>query len=78
MSEAKAGTVLVNMVAMNMSKKTDADYEYTILARKLQIILGWPSSRDLQAMLETKLLPNCLVTQQGVAMVDHIFGPDVG
>jgi hypothetical protein len=77
-SPVHEGTVLVNTVAENKSSYSSADYSRSVLARKLQIGMGRPSTKALAQMLERKMLPNCSLTKQDLLAAEHIFGPDVG
>jgi Eukaryotic translation initiation factor 3 subunit G len=78
MSPVVEGTALVSTVAENKSSYSTADYSRAVLARKLQIAMGRPSTKALAQMLERKLLPNCSLTKQDLITAEHIFGPDIG
>ena len=71
-------TVLVTTVADNASNFSNADYSQALLARKLQKIIGRPTTRSFIHFIENNLLPNCPVTRRDVLMAEQIFGPDVG
>ena len=55
-------TVLVTTVADNASSFSNADYSQAVLARKLQKIIGRPTTRAFIYFIENNLLPNCPVT----------------
>jgi hypothetical protein len=57
------GTTLVNLVSENMMNYSRADYEKAVTARKLQHILGFPSTRTMINLIEGGHIPNCPVTQ---------------
>ena len=73
-----SNTVLVTTVADNASNFSNADYSQALLARKLQKIIGRPTTRSFIHFIENNLLPNCPVTRRDVLMAEQIFGPDVG
>ena len=60
------GTVLVTTVADNASNFSNADYSQTLLARKLQKIIGRPTTRAFIYFIENNLLPNCPVNHRDV------------
>jgi hypothetical protein len=70
--------VMLNTVAANKSVYTNANYMRAMVARKLQVIMGRPSTKELLRVVDGKLLANCPVTQQDIMAADHMFGPDVG
>ena len=78
MDTSLTGTLLVNTVAKNKSKYTNADYSCACLARKIQKMIGRPSTRTFIKVVENNLLPNCPITQKDIAAAEDIFGPDVG
>lgn len=69
---------LVSTVDEIKSKYTNRDYQRAVLARKLQRIIGRPSTRQFIDIVDRNLLPNCPVTRQDIVAAEHIFGPDVG
>ena len=71
-------TVLVTTVADNASNFSNADYSQAVLARKLQKIIGRPTTRAFIYFIENNLLPNCPVNRRDVLRADQIFGPDIG
>jgi Reverse transcriptase (RNA-dependent DNA polymerase) len=77
-SKLTDGVVMLNTVAANKSKYTNADYERATVARKLQVIMGRPSTKELLRLVDNKLLKNCPVTREDIMAAEHIFGPDVG
>ena len=46
-------------------------------ARKLQCIIGQPSSRTFKHILERNLLPSCDITVADIKVADHIYGPEL-
>ena len=71
-------TVLVTTVADNASNFSNADYSQAVLARKLQKIIGRPTTWAFIYFIENNLLPNCPVNRRDVLRADQIFGPDIG
>jgi hypothetical protein len=69
---------LVNTVASNKTKYTKGGYSRAVLARRLQRIIGCPSTRTFLWIVNDNLLPNCPITRKDILAVEHIFGPDVG
>ena len=72
------GTVLVTTVADNASNISYADYAQAVLARKIQKIIGRPTTRTFIYIIENNLLPNCPVSRRDVLRAEQIFGSDIG
>ena len=72
------GTVLVTTVADNANSFSNADYSQAMLARKIQKIIGRPTTRAFIYFIENNLLPNCPVNCRDVLRAEQIFGPDIG
>jgi hypothetical protein len=69
---------LVNTVASNKTKYTERAYSHAVLARRLQRIIGHPSTRTFLWVVDDNLLPNCPITRKDILAAEHIFGLDVG
>jgi hypothetical protein len=69
---------LVNTVADNGNKYSQRDYFKAELARKIQTIIGRPSTKTFLSIVDKNLLPNCPVTRADIITAEQIFGPDVG
>ena len=74
-SSSTKGTVQVNTVADNASSFSNADYAQAVLARKIQKIIGCPTTRSFIHFLDNNLLPNCPVNRKNVLRAEQIFGP---
>ena len=72
------GTVLVTTVADNANSFSNSDYAQAVLARKIQKIIGRPTTRSFIHILDNTLLPNCPVNGKDVLRAEQIFGPDIG
>ena len=72
------GTVLVTTVADNANSFSNADYTQAVLARKIQKIIGCPTTHSFIHFLDNNLLPNCPVNRKDVLRAEQIFGSDVG
>ena len=72
------GTVLVTTVADNANSFSNANYAQAVLARKIQKIIGCPTTHSFIHFLDNNLLPNCPVNRKDVLRAEQIFGPDVG
>ena len=71
-------TVLVTTIADNASNFSNVDYSQAVLARKLQKIIGRPTTQAFIYFIENNLLPNCPVNRRDVLRAEQIFGPDIG
>ena len=60
------GVGLVNTVADNATKYSERDYSQAVLARKIQKIIGRPSTKTFLSIVEKNLLPNCPVTRDDI------------
>lgn len=74
----ESGVALVSTVAENKTKYANTDYSQAVLARKLQIKIGRPSTKDFTCIVTSNLLPNFPVTKADIMAAEDIFGPDVG
>eukprot|EP00978_Attheya_sp_CCMP212_P031138 scaffold116611_cov32-Attheya_sp.AAC.1 len=72
------GVTLVNTAKDNSSNYTSRDYSRALLARKIQHIIGRPSTRTFMHIVEKNLLPNCPITKRDIVAAEAILGPDVG
>ena len=71
-------TVLVTTVADNAYSVSNANYAQAVLARKIQKIIGRPTTCSFIHFLDNNLVPNCPVNRKDVLRVEQIFGPYVG
>jgi hypothetical protein len=69
---------LINTVANNGTKYSQRDYSKAEMARKIQAIIGRPSTKTFLSIVDKNLLPNCPITRNDVIAAERIFGPDVG
>ena len=72
------GTVLVTTIAHNANNISNTDYAQAVLARKIQKIIGRPTTRTFIHIIENNLLPNCPVNCRDVLRAEQVFGPDIG
>ena len=76
--EATKEVNLINTVADNGTKYSRRDYSKAELARKIQTIIGRPSTKTFLSIIDKNLLPNCPVTRNDIIAAERIFGPDLG
>jgi hypothetical protein len=70
--------ILVDTVKDNSAKYSQRDYSRAKLARKIQKIIGRPSTKTFLSIVDGNLLPNCPVTRADILAAEQIFGPEVG
>jgi hypothetical protein len=73
-----SASLLVNTVRNNSSQFTAQEYSQASLARKLQCIIGRPSTKEFLRIVDSNLLPNCPISRADILNAEFIFGPDVG
>jgi Zinc knuckle len=76
--EEQSDVALINTVADNRTKYTNRAYLRATMARKIQQIIGRPSTREFMQIVDKNLLPNCPVTRADIVAAEKIFGPDLG
>jgi hypothetical protein len=69
---------LVNTVEHNKSSYNNRDYSLAVLARKIQRLIGRPSTCQYQSIVDNNMLPNCPIDRRDIKAAKDIFGPDVG
>lgn len=72
------GELLITTVEDKRSKYTNREYSQAVLARKIQRMIGRPSTKQFLEIVTNNLLPNCPVTRNDILAAEDIFGPDVG
>jgi hypothetical protein len=74
------GAALVTTVlADKKSKYSNRDYSRAVLARKIQNIIGRPSTQTYSRIVQEQQLCNwCPVTNEDIVAAEDIFGPNVG
>ena len=71
------GMLLLHTVADKKSKYTARAYRQAILARKLQKMLGYPSTRDFLKYIDKHMIPNCPIRREDILAAEDILGPCV-
>jgi hypothetical protein len=74
----ETSTVLVNTVDDNKSNYTNRDYSQAVLARKIQNIIGRPSTRRYLVIIDKNKLLNCPITRDDILAAEDIFGSNLG
>jgi hypothetical protein len=74
---AERGTALVTTVAANQSKYPVRDYRQALLARKIQKMIGYPSTRDFLKLVDRNMIPNCPIGRADIIAAEDILGPCV-
>jgi hypothetical protein len=79
-AKAEPGTVLLHTVPVEDNKNnfTTRDYSQATLARKIQTMIGRPSTRGFIRYVNDNLLKNCPITARDIRIAEQTFGPDVG
>ena len=72
------GSVLVSTVKENKVSYSKHDVKRAEAVRALQAKIGRPTTRELMAILDQKLITNCPYTSKDVQIAEKIFGPDIG
>ena len=60
------------------SKYTVRSYQLAVLARRIQDVIGRPSTRDYVKIVEGGMLQNCPVSRADIVAAEDIFGPNLG
>jgi hypothetical protein len=71
-------TVLVNTVAEKQKSYTGRAFKMAKLARRIQDVIGRPSTRDYLKIVEGGMLQNCPVSRGDIMAAEDIFGPNLG
>ena len=69
---------IVRTVANNTSRYNKRDYLNYLQARKLQKMIGQPTTEKILGYIKNEIIYNCPVTISKILDVEDIFGPDVG
>ena len=69
---------LVNTVADNRIRYSERDYSRAVLARKVQKIIGRPSTKTFMSIVDNNQFQNCPVKREDIVAAERIFGPEVG
>ena len=72
------GAIMVNTVDSNKSKYTVRQYSSAKRDRRLQDIIGRPSTDDFIKYVEGNMIPNCDITREDILRAEDIFGPNLG
>jgi hypothetical protein len=75
---SKYNAAFVTTVANNQYKYSSKDYSRAVLARKIQKIIGRPSTQQFIQIISKHLIPNCPILPQDIMAAEDIFGPDKG
>jgi hypothetical protein len=59
-------------------KCTARAHKRAVVARKLQDVVGRPSTRDCVKIVEGGMLRNCPITRANILAAEDIFGPNMG
>jgi hypothetical protein len=73
-----SGVTLINTVDNNSTSYSQRDYSQAVLAKKIQKIIGRPSTCTFIKIFENNLFPNCPITCDDIIAAERTFGPEVG
>ena len=69
---------MMNTVDNNKDKYTRRVIQRAELARRIQIIIGRPGSRQFAEIIDNNLLPNSPITRADINAADDILGRNLG
>ena len=72
------GIGLFTTVEQNQTKFTRRELQGATLARKIQNLIGRPSTRTFTNIVNKNLLKNCPITQNDINNAEKIFGMNIG
>jgi hypothetical protein len=72
------GITFAQIVAKMKEKYTVRACKRAVVARKLQDVVGRPSTRDHVKIVEGEMLRNCPITRADILAAEDIFGPNMG
>jgi hypothetical protein len=75
---AETEMAFINMVEDKKAKYSNEDYQRAMLARKTQVLIGRPSTREYIRIVQNGHLPNCPIHREDILAAEDIFGPEVG
>jgi hypothetical protein len=70
-------TLMINTVADNRSNFTNCAYLRALQARKIQQIVGRPSTREFMVFVDKNRLPNYPISRADIVAAEKLFGPDI-
>ena len=71
-------TSMVSTVTNRKQGYSSRDIARADLAKRVQEIIGRPSTIDFISIINNNSLPNCKVTVQDIKMAEDIYGPNLG
>jgi hypothetical protein len=74
----EGGTILINAVADKKKQRTVRMCKRAVAARKLQNIIGRPSTRDFVKIVEAGMVRNCPVSRPDTAAAEGTLGSNLG
>jgi hypothetical protein len=77
-SDVNQDAVFITTIADKQYKYSNRDYLQATLARKIQKIIGRPSTNQFLKIIRNNLLPNYPIQCRNVLAAEDIFGPDLG
>lgn len=72
------GITFIQPVAKVKERCTARACKQAVVARKLQDVVGRPSTRDCVKIVEGGMLPNCPITRADISAAEDICGPNMG
>ena len=73
----EAGIALVTMSRVNSEGYTKRQVEGAIEACHLQAVLGDPSRKDFEGMVQANLIANCPVAPENISHTHQLFGKNL-
>lgn len=77
-SKTLDGVTMLATVADNKKSFTNREFEAARVARKLQNLIGRPSTKSFIDIVKKNLLKNCPINVRDILNAEVLFGPNVG
>jgi hypothetical protein len=72
------GFIFINMIQDNVHKLSNQDYSRAVSSRKMQRIIGRPSTKTFMQIVNNNLVQNCPIQYKDIINAENTFGPDLG
>ena len=72
------GTTMINTVIQKKQAYSTREIARADLARKVQEMIGRPSTNDFISIISNNMLPHCKVTTNDIRMAEDIYGQNLG